>query len=58
MKNTMTRVEKTESLAIYLKEINNIPLLTPDEEKEYAILATKGDKKAKQDKACQVYKGT
>ena len=44
----MTRVEKTESLAIYLKEINNIPLLTPDEEKEYAILATKGDKKAKQ----------
>ncbi len=48
MKNTMTRVEKTESLAIYLKEINNIPLLTPDEEKEYAILATKGDKKAKQ----------
>ena len=48
MKNSVTKLEKTESLAIYLKEINNIPLLTPEEEKEYAILATKGDKKAKQ----------
>ncbi|MGP1415985.1 MAG: sigma-70 family RNA polymerase sigma factor [Treponema sp.] len=48
MKNSVTKLEKTESLAIYLKEINNIPLLTPEEEKEYAILATQGDKKAKQ----------
>lgn len=48
MKNTFTKLERTESLAIYLKEINNIPLLTPEKEKEYAILATKGDKKAKQ----------
>ena len=48
MKNNVTKLEKTESLAIYLKEINNIPLLTPEKEKEYAILATKGDKKAKQ----------
>ncbi|MGP1437545.1 MAG: sigma-70 family RNA polymerase sigma factor [Treponema sp.] len=50
MKNTSTfgKLEKTESLAIYLKEINSIPLLTAEEEKEYAILAAKGDKKAKQ----------
>ena len=48
MKNNITKLEKTESLAIYLKEINNIPLLTPEEEKEYATLATKGDKKARQ----------
>lgn len=48
MKDNVTKLEKTESLAIYLKEINNIPLLTPEEEKECAFLATKGDKKAKQ----------
>ena len=48
MRNSITKMEKTESLAVYLKEINNIPLLTPEEEKEYATLAMKGDKKAKQ----------
>ena len=48
MKDNVTKLEKTESLAIYLREINNIPLLTPEEEKECAFLATKGDKKAKQ----------
>lgn len=35
------------SLATYLKEINKIPLLTPEEETKYALLAQKGDQEAK-----------
>lgn len=34
-------------LAVYLKEINKIPLLSHEEEQKYAELAAKGDKKAK-----------
>lgn len=41
-------IEKSDSLAIYLKDINNIPLLSPDEEKKYMVLATQGDKSAKE----------
>ncbi|HKL87333.1 MAG TPA: RNA polymerase sigma factor RpoD/SigA [Treponemataceae bacterium] len=35
-------------LSTYLKEINKIPLLTREEEYEYAIAAAAGDKKAKE----------
>lgn len=35
-------------LAVYLKEINKIPLLSHEEEQKYAELAAKGDKKAKE----------
>ncbi|MCL2294412.1 MAG: RNA polymerase sigma factor RpoD/SigA [Spirochaetes bacterium] len=34
-------------LALYLKEINNIPLLSREEEEKYARLAAKGDKHAR-----------
>jgi len=47
-KNAYRGIEKSDSLAIYLKDINNIPLLSPDEEKKYIALAKKGDKDAKQ----------
>ncbi len=38
---------EANSLATYLKEINKIPLLTPEEEIKYAIKAEKGDEYAK-----------
>lgn len=37
-----------EILSTYLKEINRIPLLTPEEEYELSVKATNGDKKARE----------
>lgn len=39
--------EKDSCMALYLREINKIPLLTREEEKELALKARHGDKKAK-----------
>ncbi|MGP1587103.1 MAG: sigma-70 family RNA polymerase sigma factor [Treponemataceae bacterium] len=39
--------EKDSCMALYLREINKIPLLTREEEKELALKAQHGDKKAK-----------
>jgi len=47
-KNGYKGIEKSDSLAIYLRDINNIPLLSADEEKKYIALAKKGDKVAKE----------
>lgn len=42
------KMEKSDTLAIYLKEINNYPLLSPEEEKKCIEMIKKGDKKAKE----------
>ena len=40
--------EDDNVLAMYLKEINRIPLLSREDEEKYAALAAKGDKKARE----------
>ena len=46
--NKFNKVERSDVLEIYLKDINRYPLLTIDEEKECIALAQKGDAKAKE----------
>ncbi len=47
-KTKKTKLSDDENvLAIYLKEINNIPLLSREDEEKYARLAAKGDKDAR-----------
>lgn len=50
MKNTnrFNKMDKSESLSIYLKDISKYPLLTLQEEKECLELSKKGDIKAKE----------
>ncbi len=49
MLNTKKKINRNEenALAAYLKEINSIPLLSPEDELKYAELAQNGDKHAK-----------
>ncbi len=46
--NSMSKLLQTNSISLYLKEIDKFPLLTPEEEKELAKKALEGDKKAKE----------
>ncbi len=46
--NKFNKMERSDVLEIYLKDINRYPLLTIDEEKECIALAQKGDAKAKE----------
>ncbi len=43
-----SNVQDEEILSTYLKEINRIPLLTPDEEYELSVKAKNGDEKARE----------
>ncbi len=41
-------MEKSDALSLYLKDINKVPLMSAEEEKECVEKASKGDKKAKE----------
>ena len=47
MSKMKTFNEDNNTLAIYLKEINRIPLLSRDDEEKYAALAAQGDQAAR-----------
>ena len=42
------RIEKSESLGLYLKEIQRIPLMSAEEEKDCVERSSKGDRKARE----------
>jgi len=46
-KTRKTKADNENIVAVYLKEINKIPLLSRDDEEKYARRAVKGDKKAR-----------
>ncbi|MEJ5285215.1 MAG: sigma-70 family RNA polymerase sigma factor [Brevinematia bacterium] len=46
--NTFDKLLKSNSISLYLKEIDKFPLLTPEEEKELAKKSFEGDKKARE----------
>lgn len=46
--NSFDKLLKSNSISLYLKEIDKFPLLTPEEEKELAKKSFEGDKKARE----------
>ncbi len=46
--NNFNKMERSDMLALYLKDINRYPLLSPEEEKECIALSQKGDAKARE----------